>query len=190
MAKEPVLNPRRACLVVLGGLPGTGKSTVAVPLARRLGAVYLRIDTIDQALRDSGEMRELGGAGYYVAMAVARDQLRLGLTVIAECVNPEALTRDLWRDVAIDTGALLLEVELVCSDVAEHERRVATRTVDVPGLVIPTWQEVLDRRYEGWNRERLVIDTAVVGVDEAVAMIVAGLETYFPELSLIQFGTK
>jgi predicted kinase len=161
--------------VVLGGLPGTGKSTIAVPLAKALGAAYLRIDTIEQALRDSGEMRELGGAGYYVAMAVARDQLRLGLTTIAECVNPEAFTRDLWRDVAFGANSALLEVELVCSDDAEHERRVTTRIVDVPNLVIPTWQEVLERGYEPWKRERLVVDTAVVGVEESVATIVAAV---------------
>lgn len=42
--------------VVIGGLPGTGKSTVAVPLARKLDAAYLRIDAIEQAFSDSGEL--------------------------------------------------------------------------------------------------------------------------------------
>ncbi len=39
-------------LIALGGLPGTGKTTIARELARQLGAVHLRIDSIEQALRD------------------------------------------------------------------------------------------------------------------------------------------
>ena len=42
-----------AMLVVFGGLPGTGKTTLARQVADRLGATYLRIDTIEQALRSS-----------------------------------------------------------------------------------------------------------------------------------------
>lgn len=174
MANEPgAPGGAKPVLVVVGGLPGTGKSTIAAPLARELSAPYLRIDTIEQTLRDSGEMRELGGAGYYVAMAVARDQLRLGLSVVVECVNPEAFTRNLWDGVARDAGASMLNVEVVCSDAVEHERRVTGRTVHVPGLVPPTWRQVLDRDYEPWDRERLVVDTAVLGVEEAVARIVS-----------------
>jgi predicted kinase len=41
-------------LIILAGLPGTGKTTIARLLARRLGAVHVRIDSIEQAIRDSG----------------------------------------------------------------------------------------------------------------------------------------
>ncbi|GKV79057.1 hypothetical protein PEC106568_42300 [Pectobacterium carotovorum subsp. carotovorum] len=37
-------------LIILGGLPGTGKSTIARLLASRLNAVWLRIDSIEQSL--------------------------------------------------------------------------------------------------------------------------------------------
>ena len=40
-------------LVVFSGLPGTGKTTVAKALAATLGAVYLRIDTIEQAMKSA-----------------------------------------------------------------------------------------------------------------------------------------
>lgn len=41
-------------LIAFGRLPGTGKATVAKNLARKLGAVYLRIDTLEQAFIASG----------------------------------------------------------------------------------------------------------------------------------------
>ena len=37
-------------LYIFGGLPGTGKTTLARYLAHHQRAVYLRIDTIEQAL--------------------------------------------------------------------------------------------------------------------------------------------
>jgi predicted kinase len=39
-----------ARLIVLAGLPASGKSSIARELARRSGAVWLRIDSMDQAI--------------------------------------------------------------------------------------------------------------------------------------------
>lgn len=159
-------------LTVIGGLPATGKTTVATALTRATGASYLRVDTIETAVVRTTSLRQpLGPVGYAVAYSLATEQLRLGLDVIAECVNPLRVTRDAWLGVAEDAGVGLLEVELVCSDEAAHQHRVATREVDIPDLPLPSWQDIQTRDYEPWERDHLVLDTAVVGVDEAVATI-------------------
>jgi predicted kinase len=158
-----------ATLIVLSGLPGTGKSAIARALAEATEAVWLRIDSIEAAIAEApGQLED---AGYRVAYAVAADNLRLGRDVIGDSVNPWKLTRDAWRDAGLAAGARVVEVEVVCSDVETHRRRLETRTVDVPGLVLPTWAEVVGRDYHPWDRERLVIDTARRGVAEAAAMI-------------------
>ena len=41
-------------LIVFGGLPGSGKSSIARELARETGAMWLRIDSIEQPIRESG----------------------------------------------------------------------------------------------------------------------------------------
>jgi predicted kinase len=82
-------------LVVFAGLPGSGKSTIARRLASITGAVWLRIDSIEQAIRDSGVVPgSLNDAGYRAAYAVAEDNLRLGRDVIGDSVNPWMLTRN------------------------------------------------------------------------------------------------
>jgi predicted kinase len=157
-----------AVLVVVGGLPATGKSTVAGHLARLIGAPYLRVDRIEQAIVAYSPLEHpIGAAGYAVAYALASEQLTLGLDVIVECVNPIGLTRDGWAATAVHAGAALVEVEMICSDPAEHRRRVLTRATDVDGLVKPTWDDVLRREYHPWSRPHLIIDSARTGPDEA-----------------------
>jgi predicted kinase len=106
-------------LIIFGGLPGTGKTAIAQQLARELGAVYLRIDSMEQAIRDTGVLsKSLDDAGYRVGHAVAEDNLRLGMTVVADSVNPLRLTRDAWISVADRARAKAIEVEVTCSDPA------------------------------------------------------------------------
>lgn len=159
-------------LVVVGGLPATGKSTIADHLARLVGAPYLRVDRIERAIVAYSSLEHpIGAAGYAVAYALASEQLRLGLDVIVECVNPIAVTRDAWVATAGETDAAVLEVEVICSDPAEHRRRVLTRLTDVDGLVKPTWEDVLRREYDPWSRPHLVIDSAGTAPDQAAEQI-------------------
>jgi predicted kinase len=52
-------------LIVFAGLPGSGKSTIARALAKQIGAVWLRVDSVEQALRESGVVTgSIGDAGY------------------------------------------------------------------------------------------------------------------------------
>lgn len=163
-------------LIIFGGLPGSGKTTIARALAKRLGAVHVRVDTIEQAIRASGDVeRDIGPAGYVVAYGVAQDNLTLGRLVIADSVNPLEITRRAWLAVAARSAVTAVEVEVICSDKTEHRRRVETRETDVEGLVKPSWQEVVDRAYEDWGRRPIVVDTAAKSVEEAVDGLVVKL---------------
>lgn len=161
-------------LTVVGGLPGSGKSTIAHLVAERTTTPFLRVDRIEQAIVAwSFLSHPLGAVGYAVAHAhaLALEQLQLGLDVLVECVNPSAVTRDAWVGTASAAGSALLEVEVTCSDQREHQRRLATRNTDVEGLVKPTWSVVAAREYEPWTRPRLRIDTAVTSPEEAATRI-------------------
>lgn len=152
-------SPAEARLLVFSGLPGVGKTTLARRLATRLHAAYLRIDTLEQGIRDLCGIA-VQGEGYRLAYRIAADNLRLGVSVVADSCNPIELTRREWAEVAAETGVSRIDVQVVCSDALEHRSRIETRVSSVPNLRLPNWDEVRNREYHPWTGERILIDTA------------------------------
>jgi len=94
-----------------------------------------------------------------MAYRIASDNLGIGNSVVADSCNPIALTRLAWHDVVKKAGARAVNVEVICSDPVADQKRVETRSAHVAGLVLPAWQEVLNREYHPWNSDRIVFDT-------------------------------
>jgi len=128
-------------------------------LARRVGAAHVRIDTIEQALRELCSV-DVQGEGYRLAYRVASDILKAGVSVVADSCNPIELTRGEWQQVAVDAGAPYVNIQVVCSDPREHRNRVEMRASTIQGLRLPTWAEVESREYHDWTVERIVLDTS------------------------------
>ena len=162
---------RSPLLIAFSGLPGTGKTTVSRVVAARLAAMLLRIDSIEQAIRGADPNREIGAAGYVVANAIAEANLSLGMSVIADCVNPVEQSRLAWRSVAQRTSARLLEVEVVCTDGREHRHRIEHRQADISGHALPSWEDVCHIHYEARTDERLIIDTARLSPSDAANVV-------------------
>lgn len=171
---EERIATRRPVLIAFAGLPGSGKSTLARRLSELIGAVYLHVDSIEQAIKSTvGSFGDIGDAGYRVAYAVGRDNLNAGHSVVADSVNPLRLSRDAWRGIADDADVVAVEIEITCSDSAEHRRRVESRPVDIAGMRLPTWEEIVVREYEPWDRDRLVVDTAGRTIEESLQELLA-----------------
>lgn len=158
----------------MAGLPASGKTTIARGLARAIGAVHLRIDTIEQAIVRAGAgSHPLGPVGYVIGYALAEDYLRQGLDVVADSVNPLAITREAWRGVARAGSGEYVEVEVICSDLAEHRRRASLRASDIPGFQLPAWLDIVRREYEPWDREHVIVDTAAASAAECVTQLLS-----------------
>ncbi len=163
---------------IFGGLPGSGKSTIAQALASRTKALYLRIDSIEQAIRAAEILppdMDVGAAGYMTGYRIAADNLALGQFVIADSVNPIEITRAAFRDIAAGVKVSFIEVEVMCSDREMHRHRVESRPSTVEGLKLPTWDDVVQRHYEPWDSPHLILDTARLSVEESIAAIFAAM---------------
>jgi hypothetical protein len=102
------------------------------------------------------------------------------ISVSVKPSSPIASTRSLPRAkpgaaVAARAGAKHLDVEIICSDKAEHRRRIETRTADIAGHTLPSWNDVTAREYHAWDRNRLVIDSASESADQAVQRVTGAL---------------
>lgn len=161
-------------LYIFGGLPGVGKSTLAAALAHRLGAVYLRVDTVEQTMRNAGA--DEGEMGYAIANQLALDNLRLSNPVVADSVNSIEITRTAWRNVAASAGCTFVEIEVICSELEEHRDRIKSRASDIPGLKLPTWKKVIEREYEPWETEPIVVDTAGQSIEQSIAAMLGALD--------------
>ncbi|KLN98073.1 AAA family ATPase [Moellerella wisconsensis] len=165
-------------LIVFGGLPGTGKTTIAKRIAQSISACYLRIDSIEQSLIQASTVdnNTVGAAGYNIANIIADDNLKLGQIVIADCVNPLSITRTAWQNIAAKANTPLVEIEIICSDLAQHRTQVEQRVADIIGHQLPDWDNVMNSEYEWWDSADIVIDSAVTSVELAVEMILYRLQ--------------
>lgn len=144
-----------ARLIIMCGLPGSGKTTQARLLADELDAVRLssdewllelRLDGFDEEARERVEALQWG---------LAQRLLELGQNVILEAGFWARVERDALRDGARRLGA---DVELRVLDVPLKElwRRLERRNADLPVGSLPvtheqlelwsTWFEVPDER--------------------------------------------
>lgn len=169
-------------LYIFSGLPGTGKSTLAKLVAQHYKGLYLRIDTIEQGLRDLCSL-EIQGEGYRLSYRIASDNLRLGLDVVADSCNPIELTRREWEQTAREAEANFRNIEVICSDAPEHRIRIETRRPEPPELFgpkLPTWDEVENREYHPWTVDRIIVDTAGRSATESANELIAQIDRAFP----------
>ena len=150
-------------LIVVAGLPGAGKSTLAVDLAGALNCAVLGVDQAEAAIWRAGVSPSgpTHHAAYLVVGALAVEQLALGHDVIVDAVNGPEEARAQWRDLAREVDAGLRFIVVECGDDRVYRGRLEHRSRKIEGFPEPTWEGVLRRRaqFPPWTDERLTIDS-------------------------------
>lgn len=173
-------------LIAMAGLPASGKSSLARTLSDRLKYPVIAVDSIEAAMWRSGiggpERPDVptGVSSFVIAEALAHDILRLGIGVIIDAVNDSQRARRHWSDLAARHGYALRFVEVICSDPRLHRHRLETRVRDIAGYAEPSWQDVINRRYEPFTGGQLTVDTARPVDPDAVIAALLGSRSATP----------
>lgn len=114
--------------IQMSGVPGSGKTTLAHAIARRIGAVVIDHDVTKSALLEANVPVSLAGrASYQVLDALARHLLRQGHRVVFDspCFYTELLERG--QRLAQEAQASYRYIECVVENLDELDRRLRTR---------------------------------------------------------------
>ena len=108
-------------LVLVCGLPGTGKSTVARVLRERVAAEWVRTDEVRKALFEKPEYtKEEREFVYDQILKLAEIYLRQNKSVIIDATFHRRATRQKFIDLSKKLGVKLAIVECVCSEEASR----------------------------------------------------------------------
>ena len=180
-------------LVVVAGLSGSGKSTVAVALHERTGFVHLSSDIIRKELAGLAPTARVGDEDLYSVahssrtyaelFSRARQTLASGRGVILDATFQLREGRQTARQIAESARTPFLLVECTCPEEVIRQR-LATRTQRGDDPSDADWEIYLvqQQRCEPFAEERLTIDTSQP-TDQLLAAIEKALRARLDELT-------
>jgi predicted kinase len=158
-------------LVIFSGLPGTGKSTFAMRLARELQYPLLCIDDV------IGEIPENPGFAFWdsriaILLDVVETQLKAGLNVIVDSVFMNT-DRHHARDLARKYSARFLPIHVFISDESKWKERVETRFNELNDPDAATWEQVLHQRehFRQWEPGTALMIDSLYSLEQNYAKV-------------------
>jgi predicted kinase len=163
-----------ALLIVFGGVPGSGKSTVAEQVGAVLDIPVFALDWLLGALTPFGMRHrpDLMDVGNELLTTLAYRELAAGRSAILDTTSENPAARARWRSLTAAAAATFLPVVCLCTDETLHRHRVEQRTRGIPGWAdAGDWPNARARlaAFPPWP-EAVLVDTAR-SLDECVAAI-------------------
>ena len=116
--------PRRVCLVLVMGVAGSGKTTLARKILRRVGATYLDnnhiVDAFFPDTRSGRSYNRLRPHFYRALYNIVEENLRIGNSVLLDVPHVKEMQNSDWRGfiqkLARRARAKLVVIRCICSE--------------------------------------------------------------------------
>jgi aminoglycoside phosphotransferase family enzyme/predicted kinase len=172
------LRQARPVLVLVGGLPGSGKTTLARGLGAMTGWAVLRSDEMRRELVEDEPRRyapEAVDAVYEAMTQRARQHLEAGEAVVVDASWVDATHRAAATRAAAATGSELVELWCRCRDdvAAERIRSRRSNGTDASEATVDV-RAALSQRVDAWATAR-VVDTSDTSPAESLAAAAVAL---------------
>ena len=131
-----------AKIIVVGGIPGTGKTTISKLLSEALKAPCFNIDQLEASIlrRGIADRNSLNSVGYELLAEIAETEITAGCSVILDSVASKKRVSEFWNKL-ISHGVCY--IECVCSNEEIHRQRIENRVRNIPGWYELSWNDVL-----------------------------------------------
>ncbi|RXJ71658.1 hypothetical protein CS022_20145 [Veronia nyctiphanis] len=150
-----------AQLIVIGGLPGTGKTTLSKALSKRLELPVFSKDELEAAVSraEIASNRQMNGVGYELMDTIAHAHIDSCRSVIFDFIASKNRIIECWPSLL---SMPVKYIECICSDESRHQERILSRERGIKGWYELSWEDVAQIKaiYNPYTSERLILDTA------------------------------
>lgn len=151
----------KSTIIVIGGLPCSGKTTLGKELSTLLNLPVISKDELEAAIVRKGlaSNKSMNGVGYEVMASIAKAHVESGSSVIFDFIASKNRVIECWPSLL---NLNVKYVECTCPEEQLHKERIHSRQRNIEGWYELTWEEVLKIKkiYQPMRSERLVLESS------------------------------
>lgn len=159
-------------LIIIGGVPGTGKSTLAKALSKELNIPAFSKDELEAAVARKGlcNNKETRGVGFEIMAVLAKNLFENNSGAIFDFIASKHRTEEQWPHLL---NYDVKYIECICSIVEVHKERIQSRKRNIEGWYELVWEDVLNvqERFQPLFTDRLILDS-VNDLSKNIAMAI------------------